>query len=92
MQVSTVFFCAFGGVAGKGAGILGITECASQKAHLHPQPEEHVDANQLARSAALSLAPNRQGILAYKRLLFISRSPRVVPPLSRQSPFMNAAG
>lgn len=69
-----------------------LASSASQKAHLHPQPEERVDANQLARSAALSLAPNRQGILAYKRLLFISRSPRVGPPLSRPSLFMNAAG
>lgn len=34
MQVSTVggFFCAFGGVAGKGAGILGIAEGTSASA------------------------------------------------------------
>lgn len=79
MRVSTVFFC----VRLEGLQEKELASSASQKAHLHPQPGERVDANQLARSAALSLAPNRQGILAYKRLLFISRS---LPELCRRSP------
>lgn len=59
--------------------VYNITE-----AHLHPQPGERVYANQLAWSAR-SLAPNRQGILAYKSCYLYPSQVLLLPV-----PFINA--